>query len=308
MALPFGISTATSRTENRLSVLKGRKSFAMSLSRQTQKALDIMVDNPDIGAPPPPWKRLRFEARAAAADEPTLASYIDAAILSHDTICQALSFHLAEKLAAAEMGAQQVRQVIAHAYEQDPALVEAAELDMQAVLERDPACRGLLQPFLFFKGFLALQSQRIANRLWREGRETLAFHFQSRTSERFGVDIHPAVKIGSGVMLDHATNITIGETAEVGDGCSILQGVTLGGTGKEVGDRHPKIGRGVLVSVGAKVLGNISIGDEAKIAAGSVVLKDVPARTTVAGVPARIVGGEGRAPARNMDQTLPETN
>lgn len=267
-----------------------------------------MVDNPDIGAPPPPWKRLRFEARAAAADEPSLASYIDAAILSHDTMCQALSFHLAEKLAAAEMGAQQVRQVIAHAYEQDHALVEAAEMDMQAVLERDPACRGLLQPFLFFKGFLALQTQRVANRLWREGRETLAFHLQSRASERFGVDIHPAVKIGAGVMLDHATNITIGETAEVGDGCSILQGVTLGGTGKEVGDRHPKIGRGVLVSVGAKVLGNIRIGDEAKIAAGSVVLKDVPARTTVAGVPARIVGGEGRAPARNMDQTLPETN
>ncbi|WP_084419984.1 serine O-acetyltransferase EpsC [Henriciella litoralis] len=265
-----------------------------------------MVDNPDIGAPPPPWKRLRFEARAAAADEPTLSSYIDAAILSHDTLCQALAFHLAEKLAGPEMGAQQIRQVIANAYDHEHALVEAAELDMQAVLERDPACRGLLQPFLFFKGYLALQTQRIANRLWREGRETLAFHFQSRASERFGVDIHPAVKMGVGVMLDHATDITIGETAAVGDGCSILQGVTLGGTGKEVGDRHPKIGKGVLVSVGAKVLGNITIGDEAKIAAGSVVLKDVPPRTTVAGVPARPVGGESRAPARNMDQTIPD--
>lgn len=276
--------------------------------RSETKQVPVMVDNPDIGAPPPPWRRLRFEARAAASDEPALASYIDAAILSHETICQALAFHLAEKLAGPEMGAQQVRQVIANAYDNEHGLVEAAELDMQAVLERDPACRGLLQPFLFFKGFLALQTQRIANRLWREGREALSFHFQSRASERFGVDIHPAVKIGAGVMLDHATNITIGETAEVGDGCSILQGVTLGGTGKEVGDRHPKIGRGVLVSVGAKVLGNISIGDEAKIAAGSVVLNDVPARTTVAGVPARIVGGEGKAPARNMDQTLPEAN
>ena len=267
-----------------------------------------MAENPDIGAPPPPWRRLRFAARAAASDEPALASYIDAAILSHDTICQALSFHLAEKLAGPEIGAQQIRHVIAHCYDHEPGLVEAAERDMQAVLERDPACRGMLQPFLFFKGFLALQTQRVANRLWREGRETLAFHLQSRASERFGVDIHPAVKMGSGVMLDHATNITIGETAEVGDGCSILQGVTLGGTGKEVGDRHPKIGRGVLVSVGAKVLGNIHVGDEAKIAAGSVVLKDVAARTTVAGVPARVVGGEGKAPARNMDQTLPESS
>ncbi len=259
-----------------------------------------MVDNPDIGAPPPPWRRLRFEAKAAAADEPTLASYIDAAILSHDTICQALSFHLAEKLAGPEIGAQQVRHVIAHCYDENHWMIEAAE--------RDPACRGLLQPFLFFKGFLALQTQRVANRLWRDGRETLAFHFQSRASERFGVDIHPAVKMGTGVMLDHATNITIGETAVVGDDCSILQGVTLGGTGKEVGDRHPKIGRGVLVSVGAKVLGNIQVGDEAKIAAGSVVLKDVAPRTTVAGVPARVVGGGGEAPARNMDQTLPESS
>ena len=153
--------------------------------------------NPDIGAPPPPWKRLRFEARAAAADEPALASYIDAAILSHDTICQALSFHLAEKLAGPEIGAQQIRHVIANAYDQEHWLVEAAELDMQAVLERDPACRGMLQPFLFFKGYLALQTQRVANKLWREGRETLAFHLQSRASERFGVDIHPAVKIGA---------------------------------------------------------------------------------------------------------------
>ena len=267
-----------------------------------------MVDNPDIGAPPPPWRRLRFEAKAAAADEPTLASYIDAAILSHDTICQALAFHLAEKLAGPEIGAQQVRHVISHCYDENHWMIEAAERDLQAVLERDPACRGLLQPFLFFKGFLALQTQRVANRLWRDGRETLAFHFQSRASERFGVDIHPAVKMGTGVMLDHATNITIGETAVVGDDCSILQGVTLGGTGKEVGDRHPKIGRGVLVSVGAKVLGNIEVGDEAKIAAGSVVLKDVAPRTTVAGVPARVVGGGGEAPAKNMDQTLPETS
>ena len=265
-----------------------------------------MVDNPDIGAAPPPWKRLQFEAKAAAADEPALASYVNAAILSHDTLCQALAFHLAEKLASREIGAQQSHHVIATAYSHDSTIVEAAAQDMQAVLDRDPACRGMLQPFLFFKGFLALQTHRIAHRLWQEGRETLAFHFQSRSSELFGVDIHPAVRMGVGVMLDHATAITIGETAEVGDGCSILQGVTLGGTGKEVGDRHPKIGKGVLVSVGAKVLGNIRVGDEAKIAAGSVVLKDVPARATVAGVPAKIVGGKSLHPAQTMDQTIPD--
>lgn len=263
--------------------------------------------NPDIGAPPPVWIRLQYEARIAANDEPALASYIDAAILSHDTLCQALAFHLGEKLAGAEMGPQKVRQLIANAYDTNSALVAAAEADMQATLERDPACRGLLQPFLFFKGFLALQTHRVANYLWKQGREVLAFHFQSRASELFGVDIHPAAGIGQGVMLDHATDITIGETAIVGDNCSLLHGVTLGGTGKEVGDRHPKIGKGVLLSVGAKVLGNISIGDEAKIAAGSVVLKDVPAQCTVAGVPAKPVGNQPCCmPAKSMDQSIPE--
>lgn len=265
-----------------------------------------MQDNPDIGAPPPVWTRLRFEARAAAADEPTLASYINASILSHDTICRAMAFHLAEKLAGPEMGAQQVRHVIANAYDVNPGLIGCAEADMQAVLERDPACRGLLQPFMFFKGFLALQTYRVANHLWRQGRETLAFHFQSRASELFGVDIHPAARMGCGVMLDHATNITIGETAVVGDDCSLLHGVTLGGTGKEVGDRHPKIGKGVLLSVGAKVLGNIHIGDYSKVAAGSVVLKDVHAQCTVAGVPAKPVGGPCCEPARSMDQSIPD--
>lgn len=266
-----------------------------------------MSDNPDIGVPPPVWTRLRFEARAAAADEPTMASYIDAAILSHDTICQAMSFHMAEKLAGPEMSAQQVRQVIGTAFDSNADLVSRAEADMQATLERDPAARGMLQPFLFFKGFLALQTHRIANHLWRQGRETLAFQFQSRASEKFGVDIHPAAQVGRGVMLDHASGITVGETAIIGDNCSLLHGVTLGGTGKEVGDRHPKIGDGVLLSVGAKVLGNITIGDEAKVAAGSVVLKDVPARCTVAGVPAKIVGAPSQEPARNMDQAFPES-
>ncbi len=265
-----------------------------------------MTNNPDIGAPPPVWTRLQFEARAAAADETTLAGYIDAAILSHESFSRAMAFHIAEKLAGPEMGAQKARQVIANAYDRMPALIDAAEADIQATLERDPACRGVLQPFLFFKGFLALQTHRVANHLWKQGRETLAFHFQSRASELFAVDIHPAATIGTGVMLDHATNITIGETAVIGDNCSLLHGVTLGGTGKEIGNRHPKIGNGVLLSVGAKILGNITIGDEAKVAAGSVVLVDVPAQCTVAGVPAKQVGGPCCEPARNMDQAIPD--
>lgn len=266
-----------------------------------------MIDNPDIGAPAPVWKRLRFEATAAAAEEASLSSYLNAAILNHATLGQALSFHLAEKLTSPVMGTQQVYHVIAGVLEGAPELVGLAETDLQAVIERDPACRGVLQPFLFFKGYLALQTHRIAHQLWRLGRETLAFHFQSRASELFDVDIHPAARIGRGVMLDHASGITIGETAVVGDGCSLLHGVTLGGTGKEVGDRHPKIGRGVLLSVGAKILGNITVGDEARVAAGSVVLKDVPAYCTVAGVPAKIVGGASSCqPARTMDQAIPD--
>ena len=203
------------------------------------------------------------------------------------------------------MSTQQVRHILSDTYDTHRSLVTAAEADMQAVLERDPACRGMLQPFLYFKGFLALQTYRVANHLWREGRETLAFHFQSRASELFGVDIHPAARIGTGVMLDHASGITIGETAIVGDDCSLLHGVTLGGTGKEVGDRHPKIGKGVLLSVGAKVLGNFEIGHCSRVASGSVVLSAVPPNVTVAGVPAKIVGKAGCAePARSMDQIL----
>ena len=263
--------------------------------------------NPDIGMAQPVWTRLKFEAKAAAADEPTLASYLNAVIMGQNSLCQALSFHMASKLAGAEMSALQVREVVSAAYDAAPALLDDVEADLHAVVMRDPAARGYLQPFLFFKGFLVLQSYRIAHYYWGQGREVLAFYFQSRTSELFGVDIHPAAVIGSGIMFDHATGITVGETARIGDGCSILHGVTLGGTGKDFADRHPKIGKGVLISVGAKVLGNIHVGDRAKIAAGSVVLKDVPEGATVAGVPAKIVGqGRVYSPAEFMDQGLPD--
>jgi serine O-acetyltransferase len=195
--------------------------------------------------------------------------------------------------------------VAEEAYAANPSLVDIAEADLKAVFERDPACKGYVQPFLFFKGFLSLQTQRVAHWLWGEGRETMALYLQSRMSELFQVDIHPAARIGRGVFIDHGTGIVIGETAVIGDDVSMLHGVTLGGTGAERGDRHPKIGRGVLLSAGAKVLGNIEIGDYAKIAAGSVVLKPVPAGCTAAGVPARLVNCPTcEEPAKSMDHTL----
>jgi serine O-acetyltransferase len=250
------------------------------------------------------WSRLRLEAATAAAEEPMLASFVHATVLTHDRLEDALAYHLAQKLGGADMNALLMRAVCGDAFASDPAIGLAAVRDMEAVRDRDPACRSFLQPFLYYKGFAALQAYRVAHWLWREGRETLAFHLQSRMSELFAVDIHPAARLGSGLMMDHANGVVIGETAVVGDDVSMLHNVTLGGTGKETGDRHPKIGRGVLISAGAKVLGNIKIGDEARIASGSVVLEDVPAGCTVAGVPARRVGGRCTQPAFTMDQML----
>ncbi|QBX38470.1 serine O-acetyltransferase [Brevundimonas sp. S30B] len=251
------------------------------------------------------WSLLRASAEAAALEEPRLASQVNAVILAHDDLSGALSFQIARKLGDAELGAMTLREVCLEAYRADPAMVSAAEADLQAVAERDPAIRSLLQPFLYFKGFQALQAWRVSHWLWTRGRETLAFHFQSRISELFQLDIHPAAQMGSGVFLDHGTGIVIGETAVVGDEVSMLHGVTLGGTGAERGDRHPKIGRGVLLGAGASVLGNIVVGDYAKVASGSVVLKPVPAGCTVAGVPARLVNCPTEAtPARTMDHTL----
>ncbi|MFM8938517.1 MAG: serine O-acetyltransferase [Phenylobacterium sp.] len=254
---------------------------------------------------PPVWAALRNEAERAARTEPALASLVNAVILSHDDLGEALSYQLAHKLGDQELRAMSLRDLTIQAYRSSPGLVETAEADLRAVFERDPACKGYLQPFLFFKGFQALQTQRIAHWLWGQGRETMAFFLQSRMSEIFQVDIHPATRIGSGVFIDHGTGIVIGETAVIGDDVSLLQGVTLGGTGAERGDRHPKIGRGVLLGAGAKVLGNIQIGDYAKVASGSVVLKPVPAHCTAAGVPARLVNcPPGEEPARSMDHTL----
>ncbi|MBO6765413.1 serine O-acetyltransferase [Maricaulis sp.] len=253
------------------------------------------------------WARLRVEAASAAAEEPILASFLNAAILRHDKFAHALAYRIASKMADAQLDSMLARDVAEEAIEGDPQIVAQAAADMIAVDERDPACLSLLQPFLYFKGYHALQAHRIAHWLWKQGRQTLAFHLQSRVGERFGLDIHPAARIGSGVMFDHATSVVIGETAVVGDDCSILHEVTLGGTGAAHEDRHPKIGKGVLIGAGARVLGNIQVGDGARIAAGSVVLEPVPAGCTVAGVPAKIVGKCAcKEPAKSMDQSLPQ--
>ena len=260
----------------------------------------------DPASPPPVWAALRNEAEAAAKSEAALASLLAAVILNHKSLGGALSYQLARKLGDQELRGMSLREIAEEAYAADPGLVDAAEADLKAVFERDPACKGYVQPFLFFKGFMALQAQRVAHWLWTEGRDTLAFYFQSRTSELFQVDIHPAAKMGRGIFVDHGTGIVIGETAVVGDDVSMLHGVTLGGTGAERGDRHPKIGKGVLLGAGAKVLGNIPIGDYAKIASGSVVLKPVPPGCTAAGVPARLVNCPTcDEPAKSMDHTLP---
>ncbi|HEX2559649.1 serine O-acetyltransferase [Phenylobacterium sp.] len=259
----------------------------------------------DPSAPPPVWAALRNEAARVAKTEAALASLLHTVILSHDGLGGALSYQLARKLGDHELGAMTMREIACQAYEADPSLVEIAEADLKAVFERDPACKGYVQPFLFFKGFMALQTHRVAHWLWKQGREAMAFHLQSRSSELFQTDINPAARIGSGVFFDHGTGIVIGETAVVGDDVSMLHGVTLGGTGAERGDRHPKVGKGVLLGAGAKVLGNITIGDYAKIASGSVVLKPVPPGCTAAGVPARLVNCPTcEEPARSMDHTL----
>ena len=256
-------------------------------------------------SPPPVWAALRNEAAHAASVEPGLASLMNAVVLRHNGLGPALSYQLARKIGDQELRAMSAREICDEAYHADPGLVAAAEADLLAVFERDPACRGYLQPFLFFKGFMAIQVHRVAHFLWTQDRHTLAFYLQSRASELFQVDIHPAAKLGRGLFFDHGTGIVIGETAVVGDEVSMLHNVTLGGTGADRGDRHPKIGKGVLLGAGAKVLGNIRIGDYAKIASGSVVLKPVPTGCTAAGVPARLVNCPTcPEPARTMDHTL----
>jgi serine O-acetyltransferase len=253
----------------------------------------------------PVWVQIAQEAHAAIAEEPLLGGLIHSSVLHHGSFESALAYRISLKLASSEMPEQILREICDKALAADPAIGLAARADIVAVRDRDPACDRFLLPLLFFKGYQAVQAYRIAHWLWREGRRDLARFFQMRSSEVFGVDIHPAARIGQGIMIDHAHSIVIGETAVVGDNVSMLHSVTLGGTGKEEEDRHPKIGDGVLIGAGAKVLGNIRVGKCSRIAAGSVVLQEVPPCKTVAGVPARIVGEAGcDQPAVSMDQLL----
>jgi len=256
----------------------------------------------------PVWQRIRDEAEAAYEDEPMLGGLLHFSILHHVSIEQALAYRISLKLASGEMSEQLLREIADEAYLNAPELAQEARADLVAVLDRDPACHRLLQPLLFFKGFQAVQAYRIGHWLWQQGRRDMAYFIQMRVSEEFGIDIHPGAKIGRGIMIDHAHSIVIGETAVVGNNVSMLHSVTLGGTGKEDEDRHPKIGDGVLIGAGAKVLGNINVGHCSRIAAGSVVLQDVPPCKTVAGVPAKIVGEAGcDQPALSMDQLLNST-
>ena len=253
----------------------------------------------------PVWARICEEAHAAIASEPLLGGLVHSSLLHHPTLERALAYRFSLKLASGEMSEQILREIADEAYASDPTLGQAARADVVAVFDRDPACHRYLQPILFFKGYQAVQAYRIGHWLWGQGRFDLAYFVQMRTSEVFGVDIHPAARIGRGIMIDHAHSIVIGETAVVGDNVSMLHSVTLGGTGKEDGDRHPKISDGVLIGAGAKVLGNITVGRCSRIAAGSVVLQDVPACSTVAGVPARVVGEAGcPQPSLTMDQLV----
>ena len=252
----------------------------------------------------PVWARVREEAEEITRNAPELATFIFTTVLNHDKLEQAVADRVASRLDHADVSGELIRQAFDEAFAAEPSIGDAIRADIVAVAERDPATTRYIEPVLYYKGFHALQTHRLAHFLWNRGRKDFALYLQSRASSVFGVDINPNTKIGRGVFIDHGTGVVLGQTAVIDDDVSILQGVTLGGTGKERGDRHPKIRRGVLLAAGAKVLGNIEIGACSRVAAGSVVLKPVPPNTTVAGVPARVVGKspcEG-TPAHNMDQ------
>jgi serine O-acetyltransferase len=250
------------------------------------------------------WNRIRSEATEIAVSEPVLRHYLTNVVLGRESMLHSLACLLAGKLAQQGLSCSDLMPVLLDAFSSSE-FSTLIDLDLAAIANRDPAAHGFANPFLNHKGFHALQIHRAAHHYWMHGREALALFLQSRSSEVFAVDIHPAAKIGKGVFIDHATGVVIGETAVLGDDVSLLQNVTLGGTGKESGDRHPKIGKGVLICAGAKILGNIHVGMGSKVGAGSVVLHDVAPHTTVVGVPARPVGHPRViSPALNMDQQI----
>jgi len=258
----------------------------------------------EITAIDPVWDAVVSGARQIVAGEPSLANLVYSNILNHGSFEEALAHRLSERLDHPDVSAELIRQAFRDALEMRPEIGLESRADLAATLERDPALHKAVDGFLYFKGFHAIQTHRFAHQLWNSGRKDFALYLQSRSSSVFQVDINPAARIGKGILLDHATGFVVGETAVIGDNVSILQGVTLGGTGKSEEDRHPKIGNGVLIGAHTVVLGNIKVGDCARIGAGSVVVKEVPPRVTVVGVPARIIGEAGTAhPASVMDQT-----
>lgn len=255
----------------------------------------------------PIWSAVKADAEEIVRGEPAMASFVYAIVLNHDRLEDAVASRIAQRIGNHVVSGDLIRSTFGDALADDPVLREAIRVDLAAVYDRDPACHRYIEPVLYFKGFHAIETHRLAHWLWRQGRRDFAYYLQSKASEVFQVDINPAVPMGKGIFLDHATGLVVGETAVIEDNVSVLQDVTLGGTGKEDGDRHPKIRQGVLIGAGAKILGNIEVGRCSKVAAGSVVLKPVPANSTVAGVPARVIGEAGcREPARSMDQMVAE--
>ena len=256
----------------------------------------------------PIWDQIQEEAKAASDEEAMLSGFLFATVLNHKSLEEALSFLLASKLESSTLPASTMRDLLDEAYREDSTIAESIREDISAICDRDPACDGFLNILLYYKGYHALQAYRAAHYYWNQDRHSLAAYMQSRISEIFAVDIHPAAKIGRGILIDHATSVVIGETAVVEDYVSMLHEVTLGGTGKEHGDRHPKVRQGVLISAGAKILGNVEIGKNAKVGAGAVVLEDVPPHTTVVGIPAKVTGvPRAESPALEMNHSLDDS-
>ncbi|MDR6303703.1 serine O-acetyltransferase [Nitrobacter vulgaris] len=268
----------------------------------------VNSQNPKLAALDPIWDRIRSEAEDIVRREPELAAFIYSSVLHHDRLEAAVVHRVAGRLDHSALSGDLIRQTFDEALRDDPDIGNAFRADLVAVFDRDPATSRFIDPLLYFKGFHAIQTHRLAHWLQKKGRKDFAYYLQSRSSSVFQVDINPAAKIGRGIFLDHATGFVVGETAVIEDDVSILHGVTLGGTGKENEDRHPKIRHGVMIGAGAKILGNIEVGHCARIAAGSVVVKPVPHNVTVAGVPARTVGPAGCSePSRTMNQMLNAT-
>ena len=271
--------------------------YAEELARESNIA--------EIAAAGSLWGAIRHEGKLRAEFEPIMATFLQATILNHDTLEGALSFLLASKMDNSVVSSMAIREIMQEALSEDPSIIRAAEIDIKAIRDRDPACNSYSTPMLFYKGFHALQIHRVSHWLWQNERHTLALFFQNQVSSIFGVDMHPGAYVGCGVMFDHATGLVIGETAVVEDDVSVLHGVTLGGTGKESGDRHPKVRTGVLIGANASIIGNIEVGTGAKVGAGSVVMSDVPPHVTVVGVPAKIVGTpDCDSPATSMLQDI----